>query len=51
MYSTLNGGRETSIVHMASAATAGCCTALATNPIWLIKVKSLSNFNLILYID
>ncbi len=32
-----NGGRESSGVHLLSAASAGIATATATNPIWLIK--------------
>ncbi|KAI9203973.1 mitochondrial carrier domain-containing protein [Polychytrium aggregatum] len=39
LYTHLNDGKETSIVHMASAATAGICTAVGTNPIWLIKTR------------
>ncbi|KAI9336108.1 mitochondrial carrier domain-containing protein [Obelidium mucronatum] len=38
-YTSLNGGKENSLVHMASAATAGVCTALGTNPIWLVKTR------------
>ncbi|ORY29923.1 mitochondrial carrier [Rhizoclosmatium globosum] len=38
-YTSLNGGKETSIVHMLSAATAGMATALCTNPIWLVKTR------------
>ena len=32
-------GSETSLVHMASALTAGTCTSFLTNPIWLIKTR------------
>ncbi|KAI9363341.1 mitochondrial carrier domain-containing protein, partial [Zopfochytrium polystomum] len=39
MYTSLNGHRETPLVHMASAFTAGVATAVATNPIWLIKTR------------
>ncbi|GAA5972659.1 hypothetical protein JCM11641_002962 [Rhodosporidiobolus odoratus] len=33
----LNGGKENTVVHLASAATAGVATAAATNPIWVVK--------------
>jgi solute carrier family 25 protein 33/36 len=39
LYTQLNGGRETPLVHLASAATAGVATATATNPIWMVKTK------------
>ncbi|KAJ3015473.1 hypothetical protein HKX48_004579 [Thoreauomyces humboldtii] len=38
-YSQLNHGKETPIVHMFSAATAGLTVATCTNPIWLIKTR------------
>jgi solute carrier family 25 protein 33/36 len=31
--------QESSLAHVMSAATAGTCTALCTNPIWLIKTR------------
>ncbi|EGF78895.1 hypothetical protein BATDEDRAFT_20179 [Batrachochytrium dendrobatidis JAM81] len=39
VYSDLNRGKETSLVHVLSAATAGLATATVTNPIWLIKTR------------
>ncbi|BGP12469.1 hypothetical protein JCM10213_006964 [Rhodosporidiobolus nylandii] len=33
----LNNGKENTLVHLASAATAGVATAAATNPIWVVK--------------
>ncbi|KAF9113924.1 hypothetical protein BGX27_000523 [Mortierella sp. AM989] len=38
-YTELNGGKETTIVHLSSAVTAGIVTATATNPIWLVKTR------------
>ncbi|KAJ3097450.1 hypothetical protein HDU97_004860 [Phlyctochytrium planicorne] len=38
-YTSLNDHKETSGVHMLSAMTAGISTALATNPIWLVKTR------------
>ncbi|KAG0291905.1 hypothetical protein BGZ96_004706 [Linnemannia gamsii] len=38
-YTDLNGGKETTLVHLSSAATAGVVTATATNPIWLVKTR------------
>ncbi|KAG2229698.1 hypothetical protein INT48_008085 [Thamnidium elegans] len=38
-FTELNHGRETPIVHLASAATAGILTSTATNPIWVIKTR------------
>lgn len=35
----LNDGRENSLVHLASALSAGIATSTATNPIWLIKTR------------
>ena len=39
VYTSLNSGNETSIVHMLSAATAGTATAMVTNPIWVAKTR------------
>ncbi|KAI9475773.1 MAG: mitochondrial carrier domain-containing protein [Benjaminiella poitrasii] len=39
IFTELNHGKETSIVHLTSAATAGMVTATATNPIWVIKTR------------
>lgn len=41
IYSDLNSGNESSFVHLCSAATAGMCTSMFTNPIWLIKTRML----------
>ncbi|KAG0294139.1 hypothetical protein BGZ98_001884 [Dissophora globulifera] len=38
-YTDLNHGRETPLVHLSAAVTAGIVTATATNPIWLIKTR------------
>ncbi|KAI8817942.1 mitochondrial carrier domain-containing protein [Fimicolochytrium jonesii] len=38
-YTQMNKGRETPVVHMLSAATAGIATGSVTNPIWLIKTR------------
>ncbi|GJJ76247.1 solute carrier family 25, member 33/36 [Entomortierella parvispora] len=38
-YTDLNNGKETAIVHLSSAATAGVVTATMTNPIWLVKTR------------
>lgn len=35
----LNGGRESSSVHLCAAALAGIVTATATNPIWVVKTR------------
>lgn len=35
----LNGGKESSAVHLLAAACAGIVTATATNPIWVIKTR------------
>lgn len=34
-----NHGRETAMVHLCAAATAGIMTGTATNPIWLVKTR------------
>lgn len=34
-----NNGKETPMIHLMAAATAGWATATATNPIWLIKTR------------
>ena len=36
---SLGAGRETSFVHMFSAATAAFATCTVTNPIWLVKTR------------
>ncbi|KAG0209090.1 hypothetical protein BGX33_005832 [Mortierella sp. NVP41] len=38
-YTDLNNGKETTLVHLSSAATAGVVTATMTNPIWLVKTR------------
>ncbi|KAF8979298.1 hypothetical protein BGZ46_005616 [Entomortierella lignicola] len=38
-YTELNHGKETTLVHLSSAITAGIVTATATNPIWLVKTR------------
>ncbi|KAL9540324.1 hypothetical protein MBANPS3_009737 [Mucor bainieri] len=38
-FSELNHGKETAIVHLASAATAGIITSTLTNPIWVVKTR------------
>ncbi|CAO3617430.1 unnamed protein product [Cunninghamella blakesleeana] len=39
LYTELNHGKETPMVHLLSAATAGIITATLTNPIWVIKTR------------
>ncbi|KAG0232057.1 hypothetical protein BGW42_008491 [Actinomortierella wolfii] len=39
LYTELNHGQETTMVHLSAAATAGVVTATMTNPIWLIKTR------------
>lgn len=35
----LNDGKESTLIHLISAATAGIITASATNPIWVVKTR------------
>ncbi|KAK9766676.1 Pyrimidine nucleotide transporter, mitochondrial, variant 2 [Basidiobolus ranarum] len=35
----LNGGKESSLIHLSAAASAGIITATATSPIWLVKTR------------
>ena len=39
IYTQINNNKETSLVHMLSAATAGTATAMCTNPIWVAKTR------------
>jgi hypothetical protein len=39
LFTELNGGKETTMIHLTSAVTAGIATATATNPIWLVKTR------------
>ncbi|KAI8337290.1 mitochondrial carrier domain-containing protein [Chlamydoabsidia padenii] len=39
LYTELNHGKETPMVHLISAATAGLVTSTATNPIWVVKTR------------
>jgi solute carrier family 25 protein 33/36 len=56
LYTKLNGNVENALVHTASAITSGSCTALCTNPIWLVKTRMqlqsearMKNSNIALY--
>jgi solute carrier family 25, member 33/36 len=33
------GGRETALVYLLAAATAGVATSTATNPIWIVRIR------------
>lgn len=46
LYTQLNSNKETSLVHMLSAATAGTVTAMCTNPIWVAKTRVQLDSNL-----
>jgi solute carrier family 25 protein 33/36 len=46
LYTQLNSNKETSLVHMMSAATAGTATAMCTNPIWVAKTRVQLDSNL-----
>ena len=39
VYSRFNNQKESPLIHMLSAATAGMATALGTNPIWVAKTR------------
>ncbi|KAI8055225.1 mitochondrial carrier domain-containing protein [Syncephalis plumigaleata] len=39
LLTNLNGGKESSLIHLTAAASAGICTATITNPIWLVKTR------------
>jgi len=39
IFSELNNGKETPIVHLISAVTAGIVTSTLTNPIWMVKTR------------
>ncbi|KAJ3105429.1 hypothetical protein HDU96_008576 [Phlyctochytrium bullatum] len=47
VYTSLNHGKETPVVHVFSAISAGICTAFATNPIWLVKTR-MNSFDCLL---
>lgn len=38
-FTQINDGKESPMVHLASAACAGIATSTATNPIWLVKTR------------
>jgi solute carrier family 25 protein 33/36 len=39
LYTSLNHGQETPVIHMLSAATASTATSIGTSPIWLVKTR------------
>jgi solute carrier family 25 protein 33/36 len=43
-YSKLNNNNESMVVHLLSAGSAGVCTSIVTNPIWLIKTRMVCEF-------
>ncbi len=46
LYTSLNGNKESWLVHMLSAASAGTIVATFTSPIWLIKTRMVAILNL-----